>query len=88
MERKESDEKKLWFDEHRTANYGTVMDSTGTNVIQGDYGCCCIMLCVQKNSIFITGQKKWWLNVMEIRFHVLSQLLLEMENCQRRMQMN
>lgn len=32
--------------------------------------------------------KKWWLNVMEIPFLVLSQLLLEMENCQRRRQMN
>ena len=41
MERKESDEKELWFDEHRTANHGIVMDSTGTNVIQEDYGCCC-----------------------------------------------
>ena len=41
MERNESDEKELWFDKHRTANHGIVMDSTKTNVIQGDYEYCC-----------------------------------------------
>jgi hypothetical protein len=33
MERNESDEKELWFDEYRTANHGIVMDSAGANVI-------------------------------------------------------
>ena len=41
MERNESDEKKLRFDEHRTTNHGIIVGNAGTNVIQEDYGCCC-----------------------------------------------
>lgn len=44
-------------------------------------------LCTKEQHIH-NWTKKWWLNVMEIRFPVLSQLLLEMESCQRRRQMN
>ena len=40
IERKESDEKELWFNQYGTADHGIVMGSERANVIQGYYGCC------------------------------------------------